>query len=84
MALEVAWSWAKGATGDWSASCPVGPYRLVVRTWTWGDWLRRWSWRRVRFRLGSTLTAIGVCQERFGGGQVASAAGYLAHVPRGR
>jgi hypothetical protein len=36
MALEVAWSWGKGATGDWSASCPVGPYRLVVRTWTWG------------------------------------------------
>src|SRR5215211_6696141 len=33
------WRWrglGKGATGDWSASCPVGPYRLVVRTWTWG------------------------------------------------
>jgi hypothetical protein len=83
MALEVAWSWGKGATGDWSASCPVGPYRLVVRTWTWGDWLRRWLWRRVRLRLGSTLTPLGV-PGGFGGGDVASAAGYLAHVPRGR
>jgi hypothetical protein len=84
MALDVGWSWGKGATGDWSASCPVGPYRLVVRTWTWGgDWSRRRRLRRVRLRLGSTLTAIGACQEGFGGGDVGRAAGYLAHVPRG-
>jgi len=37
----------------------------------------------IRPRLGSTLTAFGACRDRFGGGQVGSAAGYLAHVPRG-
>jgi hypothetical protein len=82
MALEVAWSWGKGATGDWSASCPVGPYRLVVRTWTW-ELVTPLALAAVRLRLGSTLTAIGACQEGFGGGDVGRAAGYLAHVPRG-
>jgi hypothetical protein len=37
-----------------------------------------------RPRLGSTLTAVGACQERSAGGQVGSAVRYLAHGPRGR
>ena len=57
-------------------------------------WRRRWSVPSGlvallevapgTVRLSSTLTAVGACQERSGSGQVGGAAGYLAHVPRGR
>jgi hypothetical protein len=33
--IQMAWSCGKSATGDWSATSPVGPYPLVVRTLTW-------------------------------------------------
>jgi hypothetical protein len=79
----MAWSCGESATGDWVGDLLRGSDPLVIRIRRRGL-VTPLELAAGRSRLGSTLTAIEVCQERFGGGQVGSAAGYLAHVPRGR
>jgi hypothetical protein len=83
MALEVAWSWGKGATGDWSASCPVGPVSACGPDMDVGGLVTPLALAAGAVAPWIDPDAIGACQEGFGGGDVARAVGYLAHVPRG-
>ena len=82
MALEVAWS-GEGRHGRLVGERPGGPVSACGPDMDVGRLVTPLALAAGAVAPWIDPDAIGACQEGFGGGDVARAVGYLAHVPRG-